>query len=290
MSRYQLDWNGYRLNLGLKTAIMGILNVTPDSFSDGGRFYSRDAAVAQGMALAEAGADIIDIGGESTRPYAAEITADEEMTRVIPVIESLTKQIDRPISIDTTKAAVAEAAVAAGASIINDISALRMDPAIAGVAARLGVPVILMHMQGEPRTMQIDPRYDDVVAEVKRFLAQAIEQAVAAGIARERIIVDPGIGFGKTATHNLLLLHHLNALDELGAPILVGPSRKAFIRRLLGQEAGGELPADHAEVEIGTQAAVAAAILNGAHIVRVHHVSGTRATVKIADAIRNAKV
>jgi dihydropteroate synthase len=264
---------------------MGIVNVTPDSFSDGGHFYTHAAAVAQAQQLVKEGADIIDIGGESTRPFADPVNADTEITRVVPVIKALAASIPVPISIDTTKAEVAEAAVAAGASIINDISALRMDPAIAQVAAKHDLPVILMHMKGEPRTMQRNPSYDDVVLEVCDFLKQAVQKAVTAGIDRTKIIVDPGIGFGKTLEHNLLLIKHLETLSRLEAPILVGPSRKAFIRKLLTEPMGHEPTADEPEVETGTLAAVAAAVMHGAHILRVHRVADARIMLSVLDAI-----
>ncbi len=285
---YCLSWPGHRLELGRRTAVMGIVNVTPDSFSDGGRFYATEDAIQQARRLVAAGADIIDIGGESTRPYAEDVPAETEMARVLPVIEGLARKIDVPISIDTTKAVVAEAAVAAGASMINDIGALRLDPRMADVAVRYDLPVILMHMQGLPRTMQIDPTYADVVADVKQFLRDALQRAESAGIDRGKIIIDPGIGFGKTIAHNLMLIRNLEALAELDVPVLVGPSRKAFIRKLLADRSGEALDAGRPEVITGTQAAVSAAVLNGAHIVRVHDVAATRTTVKIVDAVRNA--
>jgi dihydropteroate synthase len=267
---------------------MGIVNVTPDSFSDGGRFQAVDAAVAHAEQLVRCGADIIDVGGESTRPFAPSVSPQDEIARVLPVIKRLAGRIAVPISIDTTKAEVAEAALDAGAAMINDISALTMDPQISATAARHQVPVILMHMLGNPRTMQLEPTYNDVVADVRGYLEDAVRRAAAAGIAREKIIVDPGIGFGKTGRHNLLLIRHLRELTELGVPVLVGPSRKRFIRDLV-KEPGQEDPApDRPEVEVGTQAAVAAAVMNGAHIVRVHDVKRTRATLSVLDAIRGA--
>ena len=286
MKHYTLSWPNYELKLGRRTVVMGIVNVTPDSFSDGGRFHSTDAAVAQAEHLVEAGADIIDIGGESTRPYSDAVPAEEEISRVVPVISRLAGRIGVPISIDTTKADVAEAALAAGAAIINDISALEMDAEIARVAARHEVPVILMHMKGTPRTMQIEPVYTDVVAEVCEYLALAIKRAVAAGVDRGKVIIDPGIGFGKTKWHNLLLIRRLEALADLDAPILVGPSRKRFIRDLVKAPGQEDIAPDKPEVETGTQAAVAAAVMNGAHIVRVHDVANTRAMVNVLDAIR----
>lgn len=288
MQTFTLNCPKHVLKLGPHTTIMGIVNVTPDSFSDGGRFQAADAAIAQAERLIQAGADIIDIGGESTRPFAEAVSAEEENARVLPVIESLAGRIDIPISIDTTKAAVAEAAVAAGAAIINDISALKMDPRIAEVAAGCNVPVILMHMKGTPRTMQLDPVYDDVVQEVRDFLSDAIAHALSAGIHRSKIIIDPGIGFGKTGSHNMLLIRQLEELATLGVPILVGPSRKRFIRDLVKAPAQKDIAPDSPEVQAGTQAAVAAAIMHGAHIVRVHDVAQTKAMVKVLEAIRLA--
>jgi len=288
MQSYTLKWNGHSLALGARTCIMGILNTTPDSFSDGGRFYSREDALAQGEELVAAGADILDIGGESTRPFSKGVSAEEEIRRVLPVIETLATRIPVPISIDTTKAAVAQKAVDAGAAIINDISAMRQDPAMASVAAACGVPVILMHMLGTPRTMQVDPTYADLFGEIGDFLATAIKKAVNNGIAREMLIADPGIGFGKTVAHNLLLVKHMDKFASLDVPLLIGPSRKAFIRTILKGDADREVTPDLPEVAVGTQTAVAAAVLSGAHIVRVHDVAATRATVTLADALRQA--
>jgi len=288
MRPYTLAWGRHRLELGPRTLVMGIVNVTPDSFSDGGRFLGRDNAIDQGIRLMDEGADILDIGGESTRPFSNPVSTEEELRRVIPVIEALSRQGSVPISIDTTKAEVARQALAAGASIINDISALRVDPAMAEVAVRHAVPIILMHMLGTPKTMQVEPSYDDVVVEVRAFLRQAVDQAVQAGIPADRIIVDPGIGFGKTFDHNLELMGRLNALHELGCPILLGSSRKAFIRHLLKPADQKDIPADTPVVATGTQATVAAAAFQGVHIVRVHEVADTRTTLSIIDAIRNA--
>jgi dihydropteroate synthase len=286
--RYVLQWRGKKLELGNRTCVMGVVNVTPDSFSDGGKFFSNQTAIAHGQKMAEDGADIIDIGGESTRPFSDEVTAAEELRRVIPVIEELAASISVPISIDTTKAEVAQCAIEAGASIINDISALRLDPEMPKVAAQSGVPLILMHMLGTPKNMQVSPTYDDVVAEIKTFLDQSIRQAVNSGIDREKIIIDPGIGFGKSFEHNLTLIRHLSEFHTLDAPILIGPSRKAFIRNILKGENRQDIPPDLPIVETGTQAVISAAILNGAHIVRVHDVANTCATVKLVDAIVNA--
>ncbi len=288
MTPYHLAWKNFELKLGPRTCVMGILNVTPDSFSDGGLFFNTDAAVSQGERLYQAGADILDIGGESTRPFSDPLTADEESRRVLPVIEKLARRIPIPISIDTTKAVVAERALSAGAAIINDVSALRMDPNMAATAAGAGVPVILMHMQGSPRTMQLSPVYEDLIGDIKHFLAAAIARAVTAGVARSNIIVDPGIGFGKTFEHNLTLLNRLPEFYDLKTPILIGPSRKAFIRYLLKPVSDKDLDPLLPIVETGTQAAIAVAVLNGAHIVRVHNVANTRATVKIVDAVKRA--
>lgn len=265
--------------MGKGTLVMGIVNVTPDSFSDGGLFFDKEAAIAHGEALAAEGADIIDVGGESTRPFSESVPVPEEIRRVVPVIEALAGRLSIPLSIDTNKSEVARQAIDAGASMVNDIGALRLDPDMAGVVAEAGVPVVLMHMKGTPRAMQIDPQYEDVVGEVERFLAQAIERAERAGIHRNRIIVDPGIGFGKTVTHNLLLIKHLSALRSLGVPLLLGPSRKSFITKILG-------PGDGCR-EIGTQAAVAAGVLQGADIVRVHDVKHTKQTLRLVDAIKD---
>ncbi|MFW5635505.1 MAG: dihydropteroate synthase [Thermodesulfobacteriota bacterium] len=288
MKTYTLAWNGRRLELGTRTRIMGIVNVTPDSFSDGGRFYDPDAAVAQGERMAEAGADMIDIGGESTRPYSDPVSEEEEARRVLPVIERLAARISLPISIDTTKSGIAERALEAGADIINDVSALRVDPLLAQVAARAGVPLILMHMKGTPKEMQKNPRYDDLIGEIKSFLAEAVHRAEAAGVSRSNIIVDPGIGFGKTFAHNLQVLNRLEAFAELDLPLLVGSSRKAFVRNLLKSKDQTDLDPESPLVAKGTQATVAAAVLKGAHIVRVHDVEDTRITVRIIDAVRRA--
>ena len=286
MKAYTLQWNGHSLELGVKTCVMGILNTTPDSFSDGGHFFNLDEALAQGEKLVAAGADILDIGGESTRPFSEGVPEEEEIRRVIPVIETLAPRIPVPISIDTTKATVAARALDAGAAIINDVSALRLDPEVATVAAKGGVPVILMHMLGIPRTMQVDPVYTDLFGDIRSFLETAINTAVSKGIDRGLLIADPGIGFGKTVEHNLLLVKHMEAFDSLDVPLLIGPSRKAFIRTLLKGDSEREITPDLPEVATGTQAAVAAAVLSGAHIVRVHDVAATRATVTLIDAIR----
>ncbi|MEL6645707.1 MAG: dihydropteroate synthase [Pseudomonadota bacterium] len=249
--------------------IMGILNVTPDSFSDGGQFAAPEAAARHGAAMAEAGADILDIGGESTRPGADTVPAEVEIARTEPVIAALNREVPVPISIDTRKGAVAEAAFAAGAGMLNDVAALSFDDRIAGVAAAHGVPVCLMHAQGDPQTMQNNPRYDDVLLDVYDFLEARIAVAEAAGIPRDRIVVDPGIGFGKTLEHNLALLRGLSLFHGLGCPILIGASRKRFIGTLSGADA----PADRMP---GSVAVALAAVAQGVQIVRVHDISATR--------------
>ncbi|MGD9384183.1 MAG: dihydropteroate synthase [Desulfobacterales bacterium] len=289
MKTYNIAWGKHRLVLDKRTCIMGILNVTPDSFSDGGEFFTLNDALAQGQKLFEDGADILDIGGESTRPFSDPVSAEEEIRRVIPVIENLAERISIPISIDTTKAGVARRAIEAGASIINDVSALRLDPGLADVAAEYDVPVILMHMLETPKTMQADPVYDDLVKEIKAFLKNAIKYAESKGISKSKIIIDPGIGFGKTVDHNLLLIKHLHEFKTLDVPILIGPSRKAFIRNILKDAALKDINPDLPVVETGTQASIAAAVLNGAHMVRVHNVADTRTTLKIIDAMNNVQ-
>ena len=257
--------------------VMGILNVTPDSFSDGGRFLDREAALRQGRALVAEGADILDIGGESTRPGAAAVSVQEELDRVIPVIEALAAELPVPVSVDTSKPEVMRAAVAAGAGLINDVAALRRPGALAA-AAGLGVPVCLMHMQGEPGTMQQDPNYEDVVAEVAAFLAERIAACEAAGMPRERLLVDPGFGFGKTLAHNLALLRGLPRVAALGVPVLAGLSRKSMIGALLGG----------APVEGRLHGSVAAAVLaveRGAAVVRVHDVGPTVQALRIVAAV-----
>ncbi len=257
--------------------IMGVLNVTPDSFSDGGRFMQAQAAIAHGLGLAGEGADIIDVGGESTRPGADPVGAEEELRRVLPVIEELAGGgLSARVSIDTSKAHVAREALRAGATFVNDVTALRGDPRMAEVIAQAGVDCCLMHMLGDPRTMQEDPRYDDVVAEVKSFLAARLEFATAAGIAEERVVLDPGIGFGKTVEHNLELLRRLGELATLGRPLVIGTSRKSFLGRMTGREVGQRLP--------GTIATNVLAYERGARIFRVHEVAPVRDALAIAAA------
>ena len=260
--------------------VMGVLNVTPDSFSDGGRYADLAAAVARGVAMAEEGAAIIDVGGESTRPGAAAVSVQEELARVIPVIEQLAARVAVPISVDTSKPAVMSAAIAAGASLVNDVRALR-EPGALDAVARTGAAVCLMHMQGEPRTMQAAPAYDDVVTEVRRFLAGRVEACVAAGIARDRICVDPGIGFGKLPEHNLALLAGLGRLADPAIPVLVGVSRKSLIGIITGRPAAERLA--------GSVAFAALAASRGAAIIRAHDVAATVDAVKVASALRRAE-
>jgi len=286
--KYTLSWQNHCLELGENTRIMGILNITPDSFSDGGKFYTLDNALAQAERMIAEGADIIDIGGESTRPFSEQVSIDEETRRVVPVIEYLAKKLCIPISIDTTKSVVARRAISAGASIINDISALKFDPKMGKVAAENDVLLILMHMKGTPTDMQVAPAYNDLLGEINSFLADAISRAENYGVSKNKIVIDPGIGFGKTIQHNLYLINHLSELQMLNVPVLLGSSRKAFIRKTFTHKGGTEPTPDHPLVETGTQATVTAGIMNGAHIVRVHDVANTCATVKIVDAIRNS--
>ena len=269
------------LNPDGRVLIMGILNVTPDSFSDGGRFLSPDAAVKRALIMEKEGADIIDVGGESSRPGAEPVPVEEELRRVIPVLERLRGKLRIPISIDTTKAEVAEAALRAGASIVNDISALRFDPAMAFVVAEFGAGLVLMHMLGTPKTMQQAPHYEDVVREVREFLAERALYAQSQGIPREAIAVDPGIGFGKTVEHNLELLRRLPELVELGFPVLVGPSRKSFIGAILGLGVEERLE--------GTLAACAVAVVRGADILRVHDVREVRRAADLALHLRRER-
>ncbi len=261
-----------------RTVVMGIVNVTPDSFSDGGKYFDPSRAVAHGEQMARDGADIVDIGGESTRPGARPVSADEEISRVLPVIRGLRAKISLPISIDTTKSEVARAALDEGADVVNDISALGFDPAMAPLVAREKAPIVLMHMQGTPRIMQQNPFYENVVEEVKEFLRRRVQFALAAGVEADKIIVDPGIGFGKNIEHNLALLRGLGALADLGRPILVGTSRKTFIGKLLDAA-----PEERLE---GSLAAAVAAALAGANIVRVHDVKEAARAVRVADALR----
>jgi dihydropteroate synthase len=275
--------------------LMGVVNVTPDSFSDGGLFLDAQAAVAHGRELAAQGADILDIGGESTRPGAEPVAETEELRRVLPVIEGLVSEgpaagtpalshADTQVSIDTSKAAVARAALAAGASMVNDVSALRADPEMAGVVAESGAQCCLMHMQGEPRTMQRDPRYEDVVDDVRAFLEERLAFAVREGVAERRILLDPGIGFGKTLAHNLELLARLEELTTLGRPLVVGTSRKSFLGRILADAQGSEEPLSVEQRLPGTLATSVMAFERGATVLRVHDVAPARAALVVAAA------
>jgi dihydropteroate synthase len=279
-ARFTIRCGDHTLELGGRTLLMGTINVTPDSFSDGGRFYKTDQAIKQGELLASEGADILDVGGESTRPFSNSVGVEEELQRVIPVVSQLAKSTSLPISIDTCKGQVASAALDAGATMINDISGLRYDPELAQLAAKSQVPLVLMHMQGSPRTMQLEPNYGSLLSEIIGFLEERIQFACEAGMSRDQIIVDPGIGFGKTVHHNLLLLKHLDALATLGRPILLGTSRKSFIGAVLDKEV--------TEREPGSWATVCAGIIKGAHIVRVHEVTTCRQIADMVDAIINA--
>ncbi|MBD3296023.1 MAG: dihydropteroate synthase [Candidatus Omnitrophica bacterium] len=261
-----------------RTMVMGILNVTPDSFSDGGKYLDVSKAVEHARSMVEAGADIIDIGGESSRPGALPVSAAEEEDRVLPVIRALKADVDVPVSIDTRKSRVASAALSEGASIVNDITAMTGDPDMADLVARSSARVVLMHMKGTPEHMQDDPVYGDVVSDVRACLKEAMDRAVERGISPDRIILDPGIGFGKTVGHNLALLRHLDSIRELGRPVLVGTSRKSFIGKLTGK------PEDRRSY--GTAASIAVAVMNGADIVRVHDVAETLDVVRVVDAVR----
>jgi dihydropteroate synthase len=274
-------WNvrNRRLECGKRTLCMGILNVTPDSFFDGGRYSDPEAAVEEGRRMFASGADLVDVGGESTRPGSEPVTEAEELNRVIPVVAALSRLPGALVSVDTTKARVAAEAIAAGAEVINDISALRGDPGMAKVAAETGAGVVLMHMLGTPRSMQDNPVYADVVTEVRDFLRERVDAAVAAGIRRDSIVVDPGIGFGKTVEHNLEILGRLREFAGLDRPLLVGPSRKSFIGKVLG----GLPPEDRLE---GTAAAVVLCIAGGAALVRVHDVAAMVRVIRVADVIR----
>ena len=272
----EFQLKGQRLRLE-RPLLMGIVNVTPDSFFDGGRFCDPQRAVAHALRLVEEGADLLDIGAESTRPGALPVDEQEERRRLVPVVAAVAKAVSVPISVDTSKAEVAKAAIDAGAIMVNDVTALRGDSAMVGVVAQAGVALVLMHMQGTPDIMQHAPRYDDVVGEVAQFLAERVRYAIDQGVARDRIVVDPGIGFGKTLGHSLDLLANLRVFAELGYPLLVGPSRKGFIGQLTDQsvEARGW----------GTAGVVALAVEQGANILRVHDVGPMKDVAKVAVAI-----
>jgi dihydropteroate synthase len=278
----RLSWRRFSLDFSDKTCIMGILNVTPDSFSDGGLFFDESAAVKRAFRIAEEGADIIDIGGESTRPGADPLPLEEELRRTIPVIRALAKEISIPISVDTYKSAVAKRALDAGASMVNDISGLRFDPEMPAVVSEYEVPVVIMHMKGIPKNMQQNPSYEALIPEILDYLREGIAIAESAGVLRDRIVIDPGIGFGKTFEQNLEIIHNLNIFTLLEKPVLIGSSRKAFIGKILG-----DAPADD-RIE-GTAAAVSIAIMNGANIVRVHDVKEMSKAAKVADAVKRTK-
>ena len=277
-----LEWNGRKIDFSSRTYIMGVLNVTPDSFSDGGKFFAQESAVKHAFKMAEEGADIIDSGGESSRPGAKGVDTGEELQRVIPVIKSVVKEVDVALSIDTTKARVAEEALAEGAEIVNDISALRFDPEMAPLVAKRKVPVILMHMKGTPQTMQANVYYHNLISEIIEFLEERISFAVESGIERKKIIIDPGIGFGKSIQRdNFTILRNLEEFQCLGRPLMVGPSRKAFLGRLL------KLPVE--DREDATAGAVAVAVMNGANIIRVHDVKKMKRVVQVVETIKRSE-
>ena len=279
-THYSIRCRKQTFTLGKKTLLMGVLNVTPDSFSDGGLFFDKEKAISHGLRMAEEGADIIDIGGESTRPGSKPLELEEELRRVIPVIESIAKEVDVPISIDTYKSAVAQRAIWAGAEIINDISGLHFDPGLAQVAAKEDLPLILMHIRGIPETMQKNVHYDSLLSEVLQSLKDSIQRAESAGIDPGQIIVDPGIGFGKTLVDNLLIIKNLFEFRILGKPILLGTSRKTFIGKILNAQVTDRLE--------GTLSSIAIGVLNGAHIIRSHDVLQSKKVIAMADAIKMA--
>ncbi len=281
--RLRMDWKGRHIDFSLKTFIMGILNVTPDSFSDGGKFYDTGRAVEQALIMQDEGADIIDIGGESSRPGAKPVFPDVELSRVIPVLKAIVKKTKVIVSIDTIKATVAEEALSEGAEMVNDVSALRGDPKMAPLLAKQKVPVVLMHMRGTtPQSMQANIHYRNLISEIIEFLTERISFAQTSGITHSRIIIDPGIGFGKSIEKdNFTILKHLAKFKSLGKPILVGPSRKAFLGHLL------DLPVN--DREEATAAAVAVAVMNGANIVRVHDIKKIKQVIRVADAIKAAE-
>ena len=279
----KLQWDRFSLDFSKKTHIMGVLNVTPDSFSDGGMHFEKSRAVDRALRMIEDGADILDIGGESTRPGSDPVSLDEELRRTIPVIKALSNIISIPISIDTYKSDVAVRALEAGASIVNDISGMQFDPEMPAVISRFKVPVVIMHIKGTPKNMQVNPTYKALVPEVMDYFRTSISLAAKSGIPDNMIILDPGIGFGKTFEHNLEIINNLDQFYLLEKPLLIGPSRKAFLGKILG-----DLPV-HERLE-GTAAAVAISIIKGAHIVRVHDVKEMARVAKVADAIKQQKV
>ena len=279
-AHYTIRCRKRTFTLGKQTLLMGVLNVTPDSFSEGGIFFDKEKAIARGLKMVEEGADFIDIGGESTRPGSKPLGLDEELRRVIPVIEFLAKDVDVPISIDTYKSAVAKKAIDAGAQIINDISGLHLDPSLSQVAAKEDVPLVLMHIRGNPETMQKNIHYESLFSEIIQYLKDSIQRAESAGVDPEQIIIDPGIGFGKTVEDNLLILKNLQEFKILGKPLLLGTSRKSFIGKILN--------ADVTERLEGTLSSIVAGVLNGAHIIRCHDVIQAKRAIAIADAVRQA--
>jgi len=283
---FRIKLKSRTLVLGERTLVMGVLNVTPDSFSDGGKFLELGSAIEQAYAIERAGADLLDIGGESTRPGSAETPASEELDRILPVLEALRERLKIPISVDTRRASVAELALRAGAELLNDVSGLKNDPRIAEVAARYGVPLVLMHMRGEPRTMQVGPFARDVIKDVLQGLRRSVAIARKAGVAKSQIILDPGIGFGKNFAQNYELLNELPQLAKLGHPLLVGTSRKGFLGATLARDGS---PAPPEERIWGTAATVTASILNGAHIVRVHDVAEMFQVARVADCLLHPK-
>jgi dihydropteroate synthase len=274
---HEIRIRGRNVELGRRTLVMGVVNVTPDSFSDGGRFHDTPAAVAHGRRLAEEGADLLDVGGESTRPGASPVPADEQVRRVVPVIAALRRETTAFLSVDTTSAAVAVAAIDAGADLVNDVSGLHWDGELGAVVARRGVPIVLMHLRGAFDAMHRGPRYADVMAEVGAELRAALRRAEEAGISPSQVVLDPGIGFSKDAEHSLQVIARLGELHALGRPVLAGPSRKSFIGRLLDAPPEGRL--------LGTAAAVAACVMNGAHVVRVHDVAAMAQVTRVCDAV-----
>ena len=279
-TQYSIRCRKRTLTLGKRTLLMGVLNVTPDSFSDGGLFFDKNKAISHGLRMVEEGADIIDIGGESTKPGSKPIELEEELRRVMPVIESIAKEVDIIISIDTYKSAVAQRAIEAGAEIVNDISGLHFDPDLAKVAAKGNIPLILMHIRGTPETMQKNVHYDSIFSEILQYLKDSIQRAESAGLDPRQIIIDPGIGFGKTVKDNLLIIKNLHEFRILGKPILLGTSRKSFIGKILNTEVEDRLE--------GTLSSIAIGVLNGAHIIRSHDVHQAKKAITVADAIRLA--
>jgi dihydropteroate synthase len=284
--QFRLRLPSRTLVLGGRTLIMGVLNVTPDSFSDGGAFLDTQAAVARALQMERDGANILDIGGESTRPSAVPISASEELSRILPVLEALRGKLRIPISVDTQKSEVAEAALAAGAELVNDVSALRTDPRLAEVCRRAGVPIVLMHMRGTPRTMQQGPFARNVIRDIMAELREAVPRARRAGIPKSRILLDPGIGFGKSYDQNFEILARLPEFARLGFPIVIGTSRKGFLGKALARPGEASLPSDRRL--LGSATTVTASILGGAHIVRVHDVAEIASVARVADAIVDA--